>query len=231
MTERKMFSRFANRAEAGRLLATELKEYANLPNVVVLALPRGGVPVGYEIAKALHTPLDTIIVRKLGVPKDEELAFGAIASGGVQFFNEAIISKLRLPEKMLTDIVERELFELNRREIMFKGESPKIDIKGKIVILVDDGLVTGATMHAAVSAVKIQEPAQIIVAVPVALQITSEHFKIENDVQCICLATPEPLYSLGLYYRDFTQITDEEVQCLLHRAAKEREFNNPANRK
>ncbi|HSK70404.1 MAG TPA: phosphoribosyltransferase [Pyrinomonadaceae bacterium] len=213
-----MYKRFADRKEAGRFLAEKLKKYAERPDTIVLALPRGGVPVAFEVAQALGLPLDVLVVRKLGVPGQEELAFGAVASGGIRFLNEAIVSALHLTDTMVETIVERERRELERREHLYRGDRPPLDARGKTVIVVDDGLATGASMRVAVKALKEEEPKEIIVAVPVAAVQTCDEFRQEADTWCVCAMTPEPFYAVGLWYEDFSQTTDEEVRNLLARA-------------
>jgi putative phosphoribosyl transferase len=211
--------RFRNRTEAGRLLARELDRYADRGDVVVLALPRGGVPVGYEVAKALGAPLDVCAVRKLGVPGHRELAMGAIASGGLIVRDQELVHRLGIPEELIRRAIADELRELERREAAYRGvrEPPQLD--GKTVILVDDGLATGATMRAAALAVREQSPARVIVAVPVAAAETCERLRDDVD-EVICALTPEPFYAVGLWYDDFSQTSDEEVGELLARAAK-----------
>jgi putative phosphoribosyl transferase len=210
-----MFHRFENRSEAGRKLAEKLTGYTNGRNVVVLGLPRGGVPVAYEIAKALDAPLDVEVVRKLGVPLQKELAFGAIGPGGVAVFNERLLNHLHLGEDAIDGVVRSEMAELERREKKYRGGRPPAEIKGKTVIIVDDGLATGATMRAAVESVRRQSPARIIVAAPVAAPDVCASFDMEPDVTCVCAATPEPLYGVGWWYEDFEQTTDETVCRLL----------------
>jgi putative phosphoribosyl transferase len=210
--------KFKDRTEAGRVLAGELGRYADCNDVIVLALPRGGVPVGFEVAKELRIPLEVFVVRKLGVPGQEELAFGAIASGGVRVLNEDLTRALRIPEEMIEKIIERERRELDRREQLYRGGRPFRDVRGQTVIVVDDGLATGATMRAAVLALQKQEPAEIVVAVPVASQQACDEFKQEADVWAVCAVTPEPFYGVGMWYEDFSQTTDGEVQSLLESA-------------
>jgi putative phosphoribosyl transferase len=207
---------FQNRVEAGQRLARELQEYANRSDVLVLALPRGGVPVGYEVAKALHAPLDVLIVRKLGVPGQEELAMGAIASGGVRVMNEEVFRFLPLSESDLEAVVSREQKELERREKRYRGNRPAPAIGGKTVILVDDGIATGTSMRSAIEVLKKQHPAKIVIAVPVAAAAACEEFNRPADQEvCVCLRTPEPFFAVGLWYRDFAQTTDAEVRELL----------------
>ena len=207
--------KFRDRSVAGRVLAEELKVYAGRTDVMVLALPRGGVPVAFEVAKALGAPLDVFLVRKLGVPGQEELAFGAIASGGVRVFNEDLLRVLHLSKETVDRITAREESELERREQLYRhGRSP-IDVRGKIVLIVDDGLATGATMRAAVKALKQLGPKEIVVAVPVASKQTCDEFKLEADVWSVCAVTPEPFYGVGMWYEDFSQTTDADVQRLL----------------
>ncbi len=217
-----MLRRFRDRTEAGRLLAEQLKEYANRSDVLVLALPRGGAPVGYEVARALNAPLDVLIVRKLGAPGQEELALGAIASGGVRIINEDVLPFLSLTEEEIERIVAREQSELERREKLYRGDRPAPDARGKIVILVDDGIATGASMRSAVEAIRRQQPAKLIIVAPVAARSTCEEFNREADHEtCVCLETPEPFFAVGLWYEDFAQTTDDEVRELLARAARE----------
>lgn len=210
--------RFLDRREGGRVLAARLLDYKDRSDVVVLALPRGGVPVAFEVAGALNAPLDVFLVRKLGVPGQEELALGAIASGGVTVFNEALRASLRLPEELIDQIIEREKKELERRERVYRAGREMPDLEGKTVILVDDGLATGATMKAAVAAVKTRKPARIIIAVPVAARGTCEDVGRESDEMCVAAMTPEPFYGVGMWYQDFEQTTDEKVLELLERA-------------
>jgi predicted phosphoribosyltransferase len=213
-----MFRQFRNRADAGRQLAEKLMRYAGRDDVLVLALPRGGVPVGFEIAQALDAPLDVFVVRKLGVPGHEELAMGAIASGGVVFLSERIVQAMNPPYEMVQAVAARESEELKRRERAYRGDRPPVDVRGRTVIVVDDGLATGATMKAAVEAVRRLEPAQIVVAVPTAAVSSGAEF--ENDVdEFVCVMTPDPFYAVGIWYKDFSETTDAEVRDLLARAA------------
>ena len=209
---------FRDRTEAGRLLAARLEQYAGKPDVMVLALPRGGVPVAYEVARALPAPMDVFIVRKLGVPGQEELAMGAVATGGVRVLNDQVVKGLGIPEYMIDAVVKWETEELKRRERLYRGDRPPPDVRGKTVILVDDGLATGSTMLAAARALRQQGPARIVVAVPVAAPDTCQLLKADVD-EVVCAATPEPFYAVGLWYRDFSQTTDEEVRELLERSA------------
>jgi predicted phosphoribosyltransferase len=213
-----MPSRFRDRRQAGGLLASKLMTYGNRPDVLVLALPRGGVPVGYEVARALDAPLDVFIVRKLGVPGHEELAMGAVATGGVRVLNDHVVRALGIPADMIDAVAAKELEELARRERLYRGSRPPPDVRGKTVILVDDGLATGATMLAAVRALRQLQPARIIVAAPIAARETCEQLAAEAD-EVVCAATPEPFHAVGLWYDDFSQTTDEEVQALLARSA------------
>jgi putative phosphoribosyl transferase len=213
-------AKFHDRHEAGIILAEQLSDYKGRENLVVLALPRGGVPVGFEVAKELGAPLDVFIVRKLGVPGQEEFAFGAIASGGVRVLNEDLVRALRMPEEMIERVAAREQAEVERRERMYRGNRPQPDIKGRSVIIVDDGLATGATMRAAVKALKSMEPKEIVVAVPVASRQACDEFKEQADVWAVCSVTPEPFYGVGIWYYDFSQTTDEEVNSLLAVAAE-----------
>jgi predicted phosphoribosyltransferase len=208
--------RFRDRIEAGVLLGQELARRVKPDDdPIVLALPRGGVPVGYEIARALDAPLDVFIVRKLGVPGHEELAMGAIASGGVRVMNEDVLNYLPpLPQREIDTVVEREQRELERREKAYRGTRPPLQLAGRMVIVVDDGLATGSTMRAAVRALRRMNPRAIIVAVPVAARSTCDEFRAEAD-EIICMHTPEPFQAVGLWYEDFSQTTDEEVHALL----------------
>jgi putative phosphoribosyl transferase len=214
--------RFRDRAEAGRVLAGALSHYAGRDDVVVLALPRGGVPVAYEVAKALAAPLDVFLVRKLGVPGHEELAMGAIASGGVLVLDDGVLRWLGISEEQIQKTLARELDELRRREAAYRDGRPLPDLKGKTVILVDDGLATGASMQAAARAVRRYDPARIVIAVPVASRATCDQFRDDVD-EVVCAVTPEPFYAVGSWYEDFSQTTDEEVRELLERAAEKRE--------
>ncbi|HZD39411.1 MAG TPA: phosphoribosyltransferase [Terriglobales bacterium] len=211
---------FRDRTEAGQVLSSNLLDYANRDDVVVLALPRGGVPVAFEVAKALHAPLDVFVVRKLGVPGHEELAMGATASGQVRVLNEDLIKSLRIPEETIHSVAAQEEKELERRETLYRGTRSPAEVKNKTVILVDDGLATGSTMRAAVVALRRREPAHIIAAVPVSAASTCDEFKHEVD-EIVCAKTPEPFYAVGEWYEDFSQTTDEEVKRLLDLAAKE----------
>ena len=216
-----MSARFRDRREAGRFLARELAAYANRPDVIVLALPRGGVPVGYEIAQALHAPLDVFLVRKLGVPGHEEYAMGAIASGGVSVLNEEVVQRLGISPYQIETVAAREQRELERRERAYRGERPPPEVSGRTVILVDDGLATGASMQAAVLALRRLQPARIVVAVPVAAPETCEQLREIAD-EVVCATTPEPFYAVGLWYEDFSQTSDEEVRALLAQAEEAR---------
>src|ERR1700736_1419657 len=211
--------RFHDRREAGLLLAAKLAAYANHPDVVVLALPRGGVPVAYEIARALRAPLDVFVVRKLGVPGYEELAMGALATGGVRVLNDQVVERLGIPQHVINAVAAREQQELARRERLYRGDRPPPDLRGRTVILVDDGLATGATMLAAVNALRQQQAGRIVVAVPIAPPETCEQLRGEVD-DIICAVTPEPFYAVGCWYEDFSQATDEEVRDLLARSAR-----------
>jgi putative phosphoribosyl transferase len=211
---------FHDRSEAGRVLAEKLASYANRPDLLVLALPRGGVPVAYEVAQTLHAPLDVFLVRKLGLPGQEELAMGAIASGGTRVLNEEVVSKLNVPEEVIDMVAADEQQELNRRERDYRDGRLPPDVRGRTIILVDDGLATGSTMRAAVAALRQQAPARIIVAVPVGAPETCEDLQHEAD-EVVCAQTPRPFYAVGAWYDNFSQTTDEEVRDLLARAAEE----------
>lgn len=209
-----MKARFCDRTHAGRELATRLQAYANRSDVLVLGLPRGGVPVAYEVANALNLPLDICLVRKLGVPGHKELAMGAIASGGVRVLNYDVISWLTISDQALEHVAARELRELQRRDRVYRGDRPQPDIRDHIILLIDDGLATGATMQAAVEVLKQQQPKEIVVAVPVAPLSRCQALEADVD-RVVCLATPEPFYAIGLWYENFAQTTDEQVRSLL----------------
>lgn len=210
---------FSNRAEAGQLLAEKLVEYADRDDVVVLGLPRGGVPVAYEVARRLRAPLDVFSVRKLGVPGFEELAAGAIASGGVRVLNEDVLRSLPRAEEIIEVVTKRETAELELREQRYRDGRPAPELRGRIVILVDDGLATGATMRAAVQALRQRRAAKIIVAVPVGPPDTCHEFQALAD-ESICLQAPEFFQAVGQFYEDFSQTSDDEVRDLLARAAE-----------
>lgn len=211
---------FQDRRDAGRQLAGQLQHYRDQPGVVVLALPRGGVPVAYEVAESLHAPLDVFIVRKIGMPGHEEFAIGAIASGGTRVMNEDMVERYRVPEAAIEAVAEKEQRELERRERAYRDDRPPLDLTGKTVLLVDDGLATGASMHAAVQAVRQFAPARIVVAVPIASPGTCQEFRSEVD-EVVCAVTPALFYAVGQGYVDFSQTTDEEVHDLLARAASQ----------
>lgn len=209
---------FKNRQDAGQKLAEKLTEYAaGRDDVLILALPRGGVPVAFEAAKKFNAPLDVFLVRKLGVPGHEELAMGAIASGGVRVLNESVVASLNIPERVINEVAKREQLELERRERAYRDSLPAPEIEGKTVILIDDGLATGATMRAAAVALKQQKPQKLVVAVPVSSPETCREFRAEVDA-IVCAATPQPFYGVGMWYDDFSQTTDEEVRELLRKA-------------
>ena len=218
--------RFRDRAEAGRLLAEKLPDYAGRDDVIVLGLPRGGVPVANEVARALRAPLDIFVVRKLGVPGREELALGAIATGGTRVLNRDVVESLRIPGEWIEAIDARERRELQRRERAYRGDRPPPDLTGRTVILVDDGLATGSTMQAAVQAVRQERPAKAVVAVPVADPDVCEALRQQAD-DAICLLTPSPLQAIGLWYEDFSQTTDDEVRALLERARRPNPSHGP----
>ena len=211
---------FPNRAEAGRLLAEKLEKYAGRDDVIVLGLPRGGVPVAYEVAKSLRAPLDVFIVRKLGVPGFEELAAGAIASGGVRVLNEDVMRALPNADQLIESVTERETVELERREQTYRNGRPPPELRDRVVILVDDGLATGATMRAAVAALRQRGVAKIVVAAPVGAPDTCRELEQEAD-ETICAIAPEFFQAVGQYYEDFSQTSDEEVRELLARPAKD----------
>lgn len=211
---------FPNRNEAGCALAAQLLRYRHLQDVVVLALPRGGVPIGFEISRALHAPLDAFLVRKLGAPRHQELAMGAIASGGVRVLNQSVVHQLGVTDDQVEEVAAVEMRELERREQAFRQGHPPVIVSNRICILVDDGLATGSTMRAAVMALRQQNPQRIIIAVPVAAADTCAEFEPLVD-EVLCLYTPEPFIAVGRWYDDFAQLTDEEVRDYLERAAHE----------
>jgi putative phosphoribosyl transferase len=203
-----------DRADAGRRLLPGLVAYKGRPDVLVLGLPRGGIPVAYEVAHGLGAPLDVFVVRKLGVPGQEELAMGAIATGGVRVLNRDVVDALQIPAHVVDRVAAEEERELRRREESYRGQRPEPDVRGRTVILVDDGLATGSTMRAAVAALRQQGPARIVIAVPVAAPSTCEDLRQEVD-EVVCFATPEPFMAVGRFYDDFSQTTDDEVRRLL----------------
>ncbi|HSE38131.1 MAG TPA: phosphoribosyltransferase [Blastocatellia bacterium] len=222
-----MTIRFKDRAEAGRLLAQKLQNFADKPDVLVLALPRGGVPVAAEIAHALGARIDVFIVRKLGTPGQKELAMGAIATGGVRVLNNDVIRLLRIREEEIAKVAVEEQRETESRERLYRGARPAPVVKDQTVILVDDGLATGSTMHAAVAALRQQQPARIVVAIPVAPPSTLREFAGEAD-DIVCVLTPdEPFDGVGRWYLDFSQTTDNQVRGLLDRAESERAKSAP----
>jgi putative phosphoribosyl transferase len=208
---------YRDRIDAGRQLAARLGDYADRDDVLVLALPRGGVPVAYEVAKALHVPLDIFLVRKLGVPGQEELAMGAISTGGVRVLNDDVVNYLRIPGEVIDAVAMDELRELKRRERAYRDHRREPNIQGKTVILIDDGLATGSTMRAAAAALRQKNPARVIVAVPVSATQTCDEYRMGVD-EIICAKTPEPFLGVGRWYEDFSQTTDEEVRQLLAKA-------------
>jgi len=211
-----MDGRFLNRSVAGRMLATRLKDYARRKDVLVLALPRGGVPVGYEVAGALGAELDVLIVRKLGVPGQPEYAMGAVASGGAQYLNNEVLNFAKVSPRALQAVLDEERAELTRREKLYRGARPPLEIEGRTVIVVDDGIATGASMRAAVMALRSLHPARIVVAVPVAPASAEEAFRGVAD-EFVCVQNPAGFYAVGQFYDDFSQTTDAEVRGLLSR--------------
>ncbi|MFN2387204.1 MAG: phosphoribosyltransferase [Thermoanaerobaculia bacterium] len=211
---------FRDRTEAGRLLASQLGRYAGRPNLLVLGLPRGGVPVAYEVAKLLGAPLDVFLVRKLGVPGHEEVAMGAIATGGVRVLSADLVRQLEISPAAVEEVAAREQRELERREAAYRGSSPPPDVTGRTVILVDDGLATGSTMRAAAEALRRLGPARIVVGVPVAAPETCRELEsLVDDV--VCAVTPRPFYAVGQWYQDFSETSDEEVRSLLARSGSD----------
>jgi putative phosphoribosyl transferase len=211
-------TRFRDRRQAGRVLAEQLEHLRGRPGLLVLALPRGGVAVAFEVAHALQAPLDVFVVRKLGFPGHEEFAMGAIASGGVRVMNP--LPGMNVPPQAIAAVVAREQDELLRRELLYRGERPAVSIRGRTVIVVDDGLATGSTMRAAVTAIRQQHPAHLVVAVPVGAQETCRQLRSEAD-EVVCAATPSPFRAVGLWYESFPQASDDEVHELLDEARRE----------
>jgi predicted phosphoribosyltransferase len=215
-----MVRRFKDRSEAGRLLADKLQVYAGKPEVLVLALPRGGVPVAFEVAKALGAPMDVFLVRKLGTPGQRELAMGAIASGGVRVLNDDVVNLLGISDEVIARVAAEEQEEMRRRERAYRQDRPPLDLKDRTVILVDDGLATGSTMQAAVAAARQLKPARIVVAIPVAPPSTLDEFKREADEVVCTLAPDQPFDGVGRWYLDFSQTTDDEVRELLEQSER-----------
>lgn len=205
---------FRNRRDAGRELARHLAAYVDRPEVLVLALPRGGVPVAYEVARALRVALDVLLVRKLGVPGHEELAMGAVASNGMRVINADVVETLHIPAEVIDDVTRRALHDLERRGRDYRDDRRFPDVRGKTVILVDDGLATGSTMRAAVDALRQWQPGRLVIAVPTAAPQSCDEFRYLVD-EVVCAITPEPFYAVGLWYDDFSQTTDDEVRTLL----------------
>ena len=211
---------YLDRTDAGRALARRLAAYGGRADVLVLALPRGGVPVAYELARELRAPLDAFLVRKLGVPWQPELAMGAVASGGITFVNQEVVRTCGVTDVQMAAVLREESQLLAERERAYRGHNPPPQVEGKIVILVDDGLATGSSMRAAIAALRPQRPARIVVAVPVAAEATCEQMRGEVD-EMVCGATPEPFWAVGQWYADFSPVSDEEVRDLLQRAASQ----------
>jgi putative phosphoribosyl transferase len=212
---------FQNRAEAGQRLASLLGMYANREDVIVLGVPRGGVPIAFEVATALNLPLDIFVLRKLGVPGHEEFAFGAIGSGGVRVLDRQVVQSLGLSNMVIDLVTRTERAELARREQIYRGQRPPLNVRGKTVILVDDGIATGASLTAGVHAVRQMQPAAIVIAAPVAPRSTIKRLRHEVD-DVVCVETPERFYGVGQFYHDFSQVSDEEVNALLDSAYRQR---------
>jgi putative phosphoribosyl transferase len=211
---------FQDRRDAGKKLAYELVRYTGRTDVIVLALPRGGVPVAYEVARALNVPLDIFVVRKLGLPGQDELAIGAIAPDGIRVLNDEIIHALHIPEEVIEQVAQRELQELQRREHDYRGDQRALEVRARTVILIDDGLATGASMRAAVVGLRARRAARIIVAVPVAAQETYEAIRFQAD-EIVCVTIPEPFYGVSQAYDDFSQTLDDEVRMLFDEANRQ----------
>ena len=220
---------FRDRSEAGQKLAQKLKAYANRQDVLVLGLPRGGVPVAFEVAQALNAPLDVFLVRKLGVPGQNEFAMGAIASAGVRILNQKVITGLNISSEAIARTAAQAQRELERREYLYRGDRPPLDLRDRTIILVDDGMATGATMHAAAIAIRKKQPKQIIAAVPVSASEACDKLQVEVD-EIICAETPRPFVAVGVWYRYFSQTTDAQVQNLLQMAAKGKTTGLGSNR-
>jgi putative phosphoribosyl transferase len=220
--------RFRDRSDAGRQLADELAGTVPAENVLVLGLPRGGIPVAYEVAERLGAPLDVFLVRKLGVPGHEELAMGAIATGGVRVLNDEVVNELRVPPAVIEAVAEEERSELQRRERAYRGDRPAPRVEGRTVVLVDDGFATGSTMRAAARALRRMGPARLIVAAPVGAPDTCEALRADAD-EVVCLVAPEPFRAVGLWYEDFAQTGDAEVRDLLERHRSPAGTNGPAS--
>jgi putative phosphoribosyl transferase len=218
-SERTMKKLFRDRIEAGRLLAGMLGRYADCAGVLILALPRGGVPVGFEVAKSLNAPLDIFVVRKLGLPGDEELAMGAIASGNVRVLNDEVIRSFGVSNSVVDAVAEKEEIELKRRERLYRGNTPAPNAAGKTILLVDDGIATGSTMRAAVAALRRQSPSRVIVAVPVAPPATCKELQAEAD-EVVSVIAPENFYAVGQWYEVFDQTTDRQVRELYERSKR-----------
>lgn len=223
-----MIARFKNRTEAGRLLAQQLIAYANCPNLLVLGLPRGGIPVAFEVAKVLNAPLDVCIVRKLGLPSHKELAMGAIAPGGIRVLNRSVVKWFGIKHKTIEEVVAIEEKELERRDRAYRGDRPFWDLHDLSVILVDDGIATGSTIRAAIAILRQQQPERIIVGVPVAPPAACQEIEAEVD-EVVCLMQPEPFDAIGLWYEDFTQTTDAEVRNLLEQSKHELTYRQDVN--
>lgn len=212
---------FRDREEAGQKLASRLSKYENRDDVIVLGVPRGGIPVAFEVATALHLPLDIFVLRKLGVPGHEELAFGAVGSGGVRVLNPRVVQQLGISQLDIASVTSAEREELERRERLYRGSRPRLDVQGRTVILVDDGIATGASLMAATHALRKMKPAAIVLATPIAPRATCDHLRREVD-ELVCMEMPEPFYGVGQFYGDFSQVSDEDVIQLLERASGQR---------
>jgi putative phosphoribosyl transferase len=217
---------FQNRSQAGHRLGEQLNQYAGRNDVIVLALPRGGVPVGFEIAQRLNAPLDVFVVRELGLPGHPELAMGAIASGGVRVLNDVVVYELDIPKSVIDAVARDEERELSRREMVYRGHGESLTVAGKTVILVDDGIATGSTMRAAARGIRHQQPARLIVAAPVASQAATNELRSEVD-ELVVLLTPREFTAVGQWYQNFEQTTDQEVTVLLAAARRQRSAGNP----
>jgi len=212
---------FRNRAEAGQRLAASLAKFKNREDVIVLGVPRGGVPIAFEVATTLNLPLDIFVLRKLGVPGHEELAFGAIGSGGVRVLNTSVVEQCGISDLEIASVTRAEEEELERRERLYRGSRPRLDVRGWTVILVDDGIATGSSAMAAIRALRQMKPTAVVIATPVAPQHTCDLLRREVD-ELLCVEMPEPFYGVGQFYRDFAQVSDEEVNELLDRASRKR---------